>query len=618
MIILGINAYHGDASAAVVVDGQLVAAAEEERFTRIKHCAGFPANAVRYCLDAAGVRIDEVDHVAIPRRRSVRLLRKAWYALRMPGLAADRLRAWGRFGNIRETLAAALDVDPRRIRARFHYIEHHVAHIASAFFVSPFERAALLSLDGLGDFASGMWGLGEGNRIHIWGSVAFPHSVGMYYTAVTQYLGFWKYGDEYKVMGLAAYGEPEYLEAFREILKTGPPTADGRPRMGYRLDLRYFRHHIDGPTMTWAEGEPVLGPLFSEHFVQRFGPPRRVDSGPRSTVHGLPSTVDSPIEPRHKNLAATLQARLEEVVFHQWNALYRLVERRTGQPAKALAYAGGVAFNCVANGQIFDTTPFEDVYIQPAAGDAGLAIGAAFYVWHQVLGRPRSFVMEHAYWGPAFTDGEIRDALSVRREAVEREGCRVRAFEDEETLCRWTAERIAEGKVVGWFQGRMEWGPRALGNRSIVVDPRRPEMKDVLNRRVKHREPFRPFAPSILEEYTGQYFEKAYPSPFMLMAYRVRPEKRAEIPAPTHVDGTGRLQTVRRDTNPLYWRLIDEFRKLTGVPVVLNTSFNENEPVVCTPEEALDCFLRTHMDVLVMGRWGIEREGGDVRSSRGK
>lgn len=607
MIILGINAYHGDASAAIVVDGRLVAAAEEERFTRIKHCAGFPVHAVRYCLDAAGVRIDEVDHIAIPRKRSVRLLRKAWYALKIPHLAWDRLKAWRSFGDIRTTLAQALDVDPARIRARFHFVEHHVAHIASAFFVSPFERAALLSLDGLGDFASGMWGLGEGNRIHIWGSVAFPHSIGMYYTAVTQYLGFWKYGDEYKVMGLAAYGEPEYLDEFRQMLclplNENPKSRNPKseiPQMGYRMDLRYFRHHVDGPTMTWLEGEPRLGPLFSDFFVRRFGPPRRgITAAPGGEDQGR---APEAIERQHENLAATLQARLEEVVFHQWNALYRLVERRTGQPAKALAYAGGVAFNCVANGKIWDATPFEDIYIQPAAGDAGLAIGAAFYVWHQVLGQPRSFVMDHAYWGPEFSDSEIRRAVSKISDC----GLRIAELGEGE-LVRVVAKHIADGKIVGWFQGRMEWGPRALGNRSIVVDPRRPEMKDVLNKRVKHREPFRPFAPSILEEYTGEYFEKGYPSPFMLMAYPVRPEKRSKIPAPTHVDGTGRLQTVSRSANPLYWRLIDEFRKLTGVPVVLNTSFNENEPIVCTPDEALDCFLRTHMDVLVVGRWVIER-----------
>jgi carbamoyltransferase len=577
MVILGINAYHGDASAAIVVDGELVAAVEEERFTRIKHTAGFPAHAVRYCLQAAGVTIQEVDHIAIPRNPRARLVQKLLYAVKLPRFALERVRVLGRFGRIKEALAQALEVDPEAIKATFHRVEHHLAHLASSFFVSPFERAAVLSLDGLGDFASGMWGLGEGNRITVWGSVPFPHSVGMYYTAVTQFLGFWKYGDEYKVMGLSAYGEPEFLEEFRQMLRVN----DG---MGYEMDLRYFRHHTDGPTMTWEAGEPQLGQLFSDAFVRRFGDPHP----PRT-----------PVGRREENLAASLQARLEEVVLHQINALYRLVAERTKQPTKALAYAGGVAFNCVANGKIFDATPFEHLYIQPAAGDAGLAIGAAFYVWHQVLGYPRKFVMEHAYWGPEFSDAEIRRAL-------ERHGLAYRQL-DRETLVRETAQRIAQGKVVGWFQGRMEWGPRALGNRSIVVDPRRPEMKDILNKRVKHREPFRPFAPSVLEEYTGEYYEHSYPSPFMLLAYKVRPEKRSEIPAPTHVDGTGRLQTVSQKTNPLYWQLIDAFRQLTSVPVVLNTSFNENEPIVCTPDEAIDCFLRTHMDVLSIGSFLVER-----------
>lgn len=577
MIILGVNAYHGDASAAILVDGHLVAAVEEERFTRVKHTVGFPAYAVRYCLEAAGVTITQVDHVAIPRNPRARLARKLLYAARLPRLAVDRVRALGRFARIKDELARALEVDPRDIRARFHRVEHHLAHLASSFFVSPFERAALLSLDGLGDFASGMWGVGEGNRIRVLGSVAFPHSVGMYYTAVTQYLGFWKYGDEYKVMGLAAYGEPEYLDEFRQMLQTDHG-------LGYKMDLRYFIHHVEGPTMTWETGAPELGRLYSDYMETRLGPARP----PRSEI-----------ERRHEHIAATLQKRLEEVVFHLWNALHRRV------PVDALAYAGGVAFNCVANGQIFDVSPFRDLYIQPAAGDAGLAIGAAFYVWHQVLGKPRDFVMAHAYWGPEFSNVEIRRTL-------ERHGLAYREL-DEDALVRETAQHIADGKVVGWFQGRAEWGPRALGNRSIVVDPRRPDMRDILNRRIKHREPFRPFAPSILEEYTGEYFEKSYPSPYMLMAYRVRPEKRDLIPAPTHVDGTGRLQTVSKDVNPRYWKLIDAFRQITGVPVVLNTSFNENEPIVCTPEEAVQTFLRTKMDVLVMGNFIVVRHnGGDV------
>jgi len=577
MVILGINAYHGDASAAILVDGRLVAAVEEERFTRVKHTAGFPAHAVRYCLDAAGVTIKEVDHIAIPRNPRARLVRKLLYAARLPRFAVDRVRALGRFGRIKDELARALEVDPKDIRAQFHRVEHHRAHLASSFFVSPFDRAALLSLDGLGDFASGMWGIGEGNRMQVLGSVAFPHSIGMYYTALTQYLGFWKYGDEYKVMGLAAYGEPEYLDEFRQMLQTNRS-------LGYRMDLRYFAHHTEGPTMTWEAGAPELGRLYSPFMEERFGPARE----PRTEI-----------ERRHENIAATLQKRLEEVVFHMVNALYQATQSHGG-PFPALAYAGGVAFNCVANGRLFDVTPFEELYIHPAAGDAGLAVGAAFYVWHQVLGQPRDFVMEHAFWGPEFSDAEIRQVLE-RHDLAYREL-------DEDTLVRQTARHIADGKVVGWYQGRSEWGPRALGNRSIVVDPRRPDMRDILNQRVKFREPFRPFSPSILEEYTGDYFDKTYPSPFMLLTYNVRPEKRDEIPAPTHVDGTGRLQTVSKRVNPRYWKLIDAFRQITGVPVVLNTSFNENEPIVNTPEEAVNCFLRTKMDVLVIGNCLVEKK----------
>jgi len=331
--------------------------------------------------------------------------------------------------------------------------------------------------------------------------------------------------------------------------------------------------------MTWTEGKPILGQLFSERFENEFGSRR---------------CRENQVERRHENLAASLQTHLEEIVVHQWTRLHGLTRSRN------LAYAGGVAFNCVANGLVFGKTPFEDLYIQPAAGDAGLAIGAAYHVWHQVLGRPRSFVMDHAFWCPEFSDAHIRQVL----ERSELNSC----FLPDDRLFPETARHIADGKLVGWFQGRLEWGPRALGNRSIVVDPRRDEMRDILNTRIKHREPFRPFAPSILAEYAGQYFEDGSSSPFMLRACRVRREKLTEIPAPTHVDGTGRVQTVSRDVHPRYWKLIEAFRRLTGVPVVLNTSFNENEPIVCTPDEAVDCFLRTKMDVLAIGNHLVKRD----------
>jgi carbamoyltransferase len=581
MNILGINAYHGNASAAIVCDGRLIAAVEEERFNRVKYAAGFPAQAIRYCLKAAGLTLSGIDHVAVPRNPYARIATKLFYALRMPSFARERIKVLAKFTGIPEALANAFDSNPKKIAARFHRIEHHQAHLASSFYCSPFDRAALLSADGLGDFASTMWGTGSGSRMKIDGVVAFPHSLGLFYSAVTQYLGFLKFGDEYKVMGLAAYGQPEQLEALRDIVRF-----DARSkRNGFTLGLDYFTHHRTGPEMSWAEADktPSLGKLFSSEMEKRLGPAR---------------SPEQSLEQRHRDLSSSLQSRLEEVYL---GMLKKLAER-TG--LKSVCLAGGVAFNCVANGKIFDETPFEQVYVHPAAGDAGLAVGAAYHVWHQLLGKPRSFVMDHAYWGPEYSRDDIRQAIDSS--AITRNGCTIAELPEEE-LMRYTAAIIAEGKILGWFQGRAEWGPRALGNRSIVADPRRPEMKEILNQRIKHREIFRPFAPSILAEATSEYFEKSHPSPFMTLAYSVRPEKREKIPAPTHVDGTGRLQTVTREANPRYHALISAFRDLTGVPVVLNTSFNDNEPIVCRPEEAIDCFQRTQMDALVLGDFLITR-----------
>src|SRR6266851_77514 len=581
MNILGINAYHGNASAAVVCDGALAAAVEEERFNRVKYAAGFPAQAIRYCLKEANLRLEEIDHVAVPRNPYARLGTKLFYALRMPSFARERAKVLAKFTGIPEALAAAFDADPKNTGAKFHRIEHHRAHLASSFFVSPFERAALLSADGLGDFASTMWGAGAGGRMRIDGAVAFPHSLGLFYSAVTQYLGFLKFGDEYKVMGLAAYGHPEQLDAFRDILRFD----SGSSSNGFRLGLDYFLHHRTGPEMSWAEADktPTLGKMFSDEMAKRLGPVR---------------APEEPLEERHGNLASSLQARLEEVYL----GMLKKLGERTG--LKAICLAGGVAFNCVANGKIFDATPFEQVYVHPAAGDAGLAVGAAYHVWHQKLGKPRSFVMDHAYWGPGYSGEEIRRAIDSN--GIAQNGYCVTELPEKELMSK-TAALVADGKILGWFQGRCEWGPRALGNRSIVADPRRQEMKEILNRRIKHREIFRPFAPSILAESTAEYFEKSHPSPFMTLAYSVRSEKRNKIPAPTHVDGTGRLQTVTRQANPRYHALISAFRDLTGVPMVLNTSFNDNEPIVCRPEEALDCFLRTQMDALILGDFLITK-----------
>ncbi len=572
MYVLGLNAYHGDASAAIVRDGQLLAAVEEERFTRVKHTAGFPSNAVRYCLEFAGISMEAVDHIVVPRKRSAQLLRKALWAARFPRFALGRANAWRSFSNVQDALAESTGLSAPEINAKLHFVEHHIAHAASAYYCSPFDEATVLSLDGLGDFASMLWGRAAGDGVDVGGRVLFPHSLGLYYTAVTQYLGFPKYGDEYKVMGLAPYGEPIYGDVFDRIVRPNG-------KLGFELGMDYFRHHKVGPEVSWRSGEPKMLTLFGRGLVDALGPAR---------------DPAEPLEQRHYDIAATLQDRLETVVYD----LVGELAERTG--SKNLAYAGGVAFNCVANGRILERTPFEHLYVQPAAGDAGLAVGGALYAYHSILGRPRTgFAMDHAYWGPEYPVHRMKAALDA-------EGL---GFEElsEDDLVRSAARHIADGHVLGWYQGRSEWGPRALGNRSIVVDPRRADMKDILNARVKHREAFRPFSPSILAERAGEWFENDYPSPFMQMTYQVRKDRREAIPATTHIDGSGRLQSVTADANPLYHGLIREFERITGVPVLLNTSFNDNEPIVNTPEEAVASFLRTRMDALALGPFLVTR-----------
>ena len=576
MYILGINAYHGDASAAIIKDGRLIAAVEEERFNRVKHCAGFPVQSIRYCLEEAGVRLEGVDHIGISRDPSAHLHKKILYAASRLGVfrqAKDRLANAAKVRDLKDELARAFKTSKRSLRAEFHNVEHHLAHLASCFFVSPFERAALLSIDGFGDFISTMWATGEGNSIEVLGQVEYPHSAGIVYTATTQFLGFPHYGDEGKVMGLAPYGRPRFIDQFREIIRT-------EERGQFRLNLDYFRHHAEGVEMTWDQGSPVIGRIFSDAFVKTFGAAR--ESG-------------APLTDRERDLAASLQLRLEEIAFHVLAHLHE----QTG--ITDLGLAGGVAYNSVMNGKILLHTPFRRVFVQPAAGDSGTALGVCYHLHNQVLKGARGEVMTGAYTGPEFKSDRIREAL-------DQSGL---AFEDynerECELTRRAATDIADGLVVGWFQGRMEFGPRALGNRSIVADPRRAEMRDILNQRIKKREPFRPFAPSVLEERVADYFEQTHPAPTMLMVYQIKPERRAEIPAVTHVDGSGRLQTVSRKLNQRYYQLISDFAELTGVPIVLNTSFNENEPVVCTPQEAIDCFLKTRMDALYLGNYAVRR-----------
>jgi carbamoyltransferase len=573
-VVLGLNAYHGDASAALFVDGSCVAAVEEERFTRRKQQAGFPANSVRWCLEHAGLEAEDLDHIAIGRNPATNLQRKALLVLQHPpglGFLRSRLRNGAHHLDVRSELAEALEVAPEDFRAKLHRVEHHRSHMASAFFCSPFEEAACVSLDGMGDFVSTMWGRGQGSRLKVQGAVTHPHSLGHFYQALTHFLGLPGSGDEYKLMGLAAYGEPVLKDKVHRLLSL-------RSGLQFRLALEYFVHHTRGVDLTWEHGTPQLSALWSERMVEEFGPCR---------------WPGDEVTQRDQDLAASTQAVLEEVGLEMLRRLHDL------SGSSRLIMAGSVALNCVLNGRILPETPFDEVWVQPASNDAGIAIGAALWVIHQVLERPRSWMMTDAFLGPRFDDHACERALSEAGLSY--------VQMEEHDMAERVASRVADGAIVGWFQGAMEFGPRALGNRSIVCDARKSEMRKALNARVKRREGFRPFAPSILAERTGDWFEQDYPSPFMTMAYEIKSAKRPLIPAVTHVDGTGRLQTVERSTNPRYHSLIKAYERRTGVPVVLNTSFNENEPICCTPEQAVDCFSRTPMDVLVLGDFLVDR-----------
>ncbi|HEY7617314.1 MAG TPA: carbamoyltransferase C-terminal domain-containing protein [Terriglobales bacterium] len=568
MLILGLNMFHADASAALLQDGEVIFAIAEERLNRAKHYGGFPTLAIKACLDAAGVKITDVDHVAVGQDSDANLAKKVQYALANPAKILNFIHLRQRKEGMRDVkslLSNALEVDPRQLRFQEHHLEHHIAHIASAYYCSPWEKAAGFSYDGSGDFVSTMMARCEGNEIEVLDRVYLPHSLGSFYTMICEFIGYKKYGDEGKVMGLAPYGKPTYCKTIGEII--------GIKNGGFQLDLNYFKPLGSNQGMQiLPDGTVRLARHFSDRMQRLFGTPRE------------PYTE---ITQRDMDLAYAMQHCFEEVFFHLLNELHKRV------PLQDLAMAGGCALNSVANGKLFDRTPFRRTWIQPAAGDEGLAIGAALHTYHSVLKRPRRYMMQHAYLGAEFSDSRIECELknaNVRYKKLDRG-----------PLLEAVAEQISAGNVIGWFQGRMEWGPRALGNRSIVAHPGLPNMKDVLNARIKHREWFRPFAPSILAERQSEYFEHNHPSPYMLHVYKIRPGKRAQLCAVNHVDDTGRLQSVSRDENPLYYDLIRAFERKSGIPVVLNTSFNENEPIVCAPAEAIDCFRRTRMDALAIG-----------------
>jgi len=618
MTILGLNAFHGDSAACLIVDGKLIAAAEEERFRRIKHWAGLPTMAIDYCLREARMGWRDIEHIAINRQPGANNRRRLKFVLThrpSPALMWQKIKNIRSAASVKERLEKAYG---HEIKAELHYVEHHLAHLASAYLVSGFTEAACISIDGFGDFASTAIGFGSGKELTISNRVYFPHSLGIFYSALTQFIGFPNYGDEYKVMGLAPYGDPSYVDKLRDVLQILP---DGT----FELNLKYFRHHTDNVSYSWNDCAPEVGRLYKPALADLLGPPR---------------VASDPLEQRHKDIARSVQTIYEKAFFELLGVLHRQF------PSENLALSGGCAMNSVANGKVYRRTAFKKMYLPAAAGDAGGAIGAAAVVQAQLLagskverrtekvekGNETAAVssdselltsnselrgavydlqsdgrLNTAYLGPAATSDEIHALLDWRRKEIGNADCSLTFLGVEEELVQRTAQAIADGKVVGWFQGRMEWGPRALGNRSILADPRRADMKEVLNKKIKRRESFRPFAPSILRESVNEWFEQDDDVPFMMQVFQLRPKHRELVPAVTHMDGSGRLHTVHKETNPRYHRLIERFRDLTDVPMVLNTSFNENEPVVCYPEEALDCFLRTKMDVLVLNEFFLER-----------
>jgi carbamoyltransferase len=573
-LILGINAFHADASAAIISDGKILGAVEEERLRRIKHWAGFPSMSIKWCLDQAGISIDKVDHVSINTKPGTHRLKRILYTLETrpdPRFLLMRWRNKRERNNLSQNLQ---EVFPdTTINAQFHFVEHHRAHLASAYYASPFQESSIVSVDGFGDFASGAWGFGSGSSMRLDGHIFFPHSLGAFYTAITQYLGFPNYGDEYKVMGLAPYGQPRYINEMRSIVNLNN---DGT----FSLNLDYFQHagkkNIDHQ---WSHGSPQVGKHWNDNLERLLGPARQ---------------EHEPLEQQHMDIARSAQAMYEDALFNLLDSVY------SKDSCPFLCIAGGCGANSVANGKISQRTRFKRIYVQAASGDAGGALGSALDVWH-TLNNTRCLPMLTAYLGCSSTNDQIISLLQNQeiKRNLEVARCTLEHLDDE-SICERVSEALSKGLVVGWFEGRMEWGPRALGHRSILGDPRRADMKDILNKKIKRRESFRPFAPSILRESVKDWFLTDGDVPFMMQVFSIKEEKRKEIPAVTHVDGSGRLQTVTEKENKRYYQLIKYFYKKTGVPMILNTSFNENEPIVCTPEQALDCFLRTRMDILVM------------------
>jgi carbamoyltransferase len=569
MYILGINAYHGDSAACVFKDGKLIAAIEEERLRRVKHWAGFPSESIKFCLDECGISIQDVDYVTISRDPSANIYKKITHSFKnfvSFKILKDRLKNTKKVVSIKQELSSIFDISEEEIKAEFYNIEHHRSHMASAFFASPFLESAILSIDGFGDFTSTMIGAGKEGKIEVLDSVIYPHSVGVFYTAFTQYLGFEHYGDEYKVMGLSPYGKPTLMDKVRDVLIF-------KNNGLFEINKKYFKHPKEGVSMSWDNGDPFIENIYSDYMVKVFGRAR---------------LKNEEITQFHKDLASSIQRVTEELIFHILNHL----QKKTG--SKNICIAGGVAQNSVANGKILDNTSFEKMYIPPATHDAGTAIGSVLWLYNHIQGNDRIESQKHSYFGAKFSDDEVEGFCKEN-------GISYNRYDDDDELLEVVTDQLINAGVIGWFQGRAEFGPRALGHRSIICDPTRDDAKELINSKIKRREPFRPFAPSILKEFVGEYFEKTDDVPFMEKVFQFKEDKKKKFKAVVHIDGSGRLQSVDKDIEPKYYNLIKKFYDKTGVPILLNTSFNENEPIVNTPAEAYDCFARTSMDMVVMG-----------------
>ena len=580
MNIIGINAFHADSSACLIVDGVLISAVEEERFNRIKHWAGFPIESIKYCLKESNLKISDIDHISLNIDPKANYFKKVLFLIKhKPSLKLifNRLKKKNKYNSIKEIIDN--EFKDNIFKGQITHIEHHYAHLSSAFHVSPYEKSCVLSVDGFGDFASTAWGYANGTKIQIDNKIYFPHSLGIFYQAITQYLGFKNYGDEYKIMGLAPYGKPTYVDQLKKILLI---KKDGK----FELNLDYFKFHKENFNYRWENGKVEIEDLYTDKIIDLLGPERK---------------QNEQLNEFHKDLAHSTQKVYEEAFLNILNNLYKKYQNEN------LCIAGGCGMNSVANGKIKDNTKFKNIYVQPAAGDAGGAIGAAFATYYKNTNNKRVFQMKHAYWGTSFDNNQILECINKNKKSIKDQKCSIKYFSENNELNKIVAKDISDGKIIGWFQGKMEWGPRALGNRSILGDPRRSDMKDILNLKIKRRESFRPFAPSILREHVSNWFKNDDEVPFMMKVYQIKDDKIKDIPAVTHVDGSGRLQTVYQETNKKYYDLINEFYKITNIPLVLNTSFNENEPIVSKPDEALDCFLRTKMDTLVMENYIIKR-----------